>query len=84
MPGGTAVTAIQLHGGKAGFLPQMPGGHLIRRNAVGHVLTGNGIAIGAGQPEGAAPVSFIAILIGAALHHGEIFFMPSQRGKPFG
>ena len=83
MSGGTAVTAIQLHGGKAGILPQLQGGHLIRGNAIGHVLAGNGIAIGAGQPKGTAPVCFIAILVGAALHYREILLMPSQRGKPF-
>ena len=84
MAGGAAITTIQLHGGKAGFLPQLLGSYLIRGNAVGHVLAGNGITISAGQPKGAAPVSFIAVLVGATLHHGEIFFMPSQRCQPFG
>ncbi len=61
----------------------MLGHHLVDRNTIGHILTGNGIAIRSGEPKGAAPMGFVAELVRAALNDGEIRFVACQRREPF-
>ena len=71
-------------GGESGVLPQALGDNLVGGDAVCHVLAGHGKAIGPGQPEGAAPVSFVGVLIGAALHDRDIRLVAGQRCESFG
>ena len=51
---------------------------------LGHVLARHGIPISASEPEGAAPVSLVGELIGAALHYGDIGLVTGERSKAFG
>lgn len=54
------------------------GRDLIGGDAIRHFLTRNRIAIGPGQPVGAAPVRFVAELVRAALYYGEVGLVPRQ------
>ena len=75
---------VELKGGEAGFLSKVLSDDLVDGNTVGHVLSGDGITIGSGEPEGAAPVGLIGKAVGAALHHGKVGLVAGERSKAFG
>ena len=75
---------IELEGGETGFLSKILSDDLVDGDAVGHVLSGDGITVGSGEPEGAAPVGLIGKAVGAALHHGKVRLVAGERSEAFG
>ena len=57
---------------------------LVGGDTVGHVLARHGIAIRPGEPEGAAPVSLVGVLVRASLHHGEVRLVACQGSEALG
>jgi len=62
----------------------MRGRDLVGADAVRETLAGLSIAIRPGEPEGAAPVCLVGILVSQALDDGEILPVAGERGEPFG
>ena len=81
MTGSAAIGAVELDRGETRIAPELLGGDLVGGDAVGHVLPGDGVAIGASQPVGAAPVGLVAELVRAALHYSKVVLVPSQWGE---
>ena len=57
---------------------------LVSRNAVGHILARHGITVRTGEPEGAAPVSFVAELIRTSLNDGNVGLVTGQWRETLG
>ncbi len=81
MTGASRVRTANLYRGKTRVLTKLPGCDLIGGDAIGHTLPGNGKPIGAGEPEGAAPVGIVSVLVRTTLHDGEVRLVARQRGE---
>ena len=75
------VGAIQPEGAVAGVHAELRRGYLVGRDAVMETLPWFGVAVGAREPEGAAPVGFVAELIGKPLDDREILLVFGERGE---
>ncbi|MEK0445824.1 MAG: hypothetical protein RLZZ399_1145 [Verrucomicrobiota bacterium] len=78
VPGVLGIGGVELEGGEAGVLSEVGGGDLVGADTVVEALAGFGVAVGAGEPEGTAPVRFVAEAIGATLDHGEVFMVAGE------
>jgi ribosomal protein L17 len=61
---------------------QVGGRDLVGADAVVETLPGLGVAVGACEPEGAAPVCLVAELVGAALNHCDVLLMTGEGFEP--
>lgn len=73
--GVVSALVAELDGGEAGVAPELFGGDLVGGDAVVKGLAGFGVAVGAGEPEGGAPVGFVVVLVGEVLDDGDVVFV---------
>ena len=84
MTGLVSIGAIELNRCKTCILAELLGDDLIRRYAVGHILSGDRITVCPGQPKGTAPMGLIGVVVGTSLYDGKILLVPGQWAKALG
>jgi hypothetical protein len=78
------VSAVELQGGKPRFLADFESRRLINRNSVMKTLPRLCKPVCARQPEGAAPVRVLGVLVCKSLNNREILLVSRQRRKALG